>query len=548
MCDFGRKSYAYKQLLVNNWNLAIQEEWSPYWIDVPVWNATCYVATTNAGGTLTPESRTLPGWSGANQIPLTVSGSTASVTFNPQGANMSCQLVYRDTSGQVRYSAPVASGGCSIPLQSVLNNVVIAVVCNTDYVYQGDYSRTNKFKYTLTLGSGVTGTANIYTKWFDYNPASYTVTASATGPGTISPVGASTVAAGGTRSYTITPNAGYDILQVLAGGVPVGPVGNYTFNNVRGDVTIEAQFGLKTYRIFAKSSPVGAITPPGITTVNPGASQGYSVLPNSGWGVYSVLVDGVNQGPITSYTFNNVQADHNIKALYYGNNPSVPQTNNLLFALSTDTLATNGVVDKWEAYAPAGFAPFGTSSPTVELINGVKWEKNLYSDGDGFGIYSTTSPIPCSGVSIVVAVRPTRNTTGTAWTSIVDCFYNNLVLGMRNNTGELIVIRKGTQYNTGVIIPDGQRTVLSLIVQNTGAFTLYSNGTQVYSGGTASGGFTQLTPGSEGFMHDLTVGRNGPDAWTTFNGNIGDLYFYLAPLNTTERTQLENVIRGKFVF
>jgi hypothetical protein len=62
------------------------------------------------------------------------------------------------------------------------------------------------------------------------------------------------------------------------------------------------------------------------------------------------------------------------------------------------------------------------------------------------------------------------------------------------------------------------------------------------------GGFTQLTPGSEGFMHDLTVGRNGPDAWTTFNGNIGDLYFYLAPLNTTERTQLENVIRGKFVF
>lgn len=548
MCDFARKSYAYQQLLTGVWNAAIQEEWSPYWIDVPVWNATCYVATTNVGGTLYPEARTLPGWSGANQIPLTVSGSTASVTFNPQGSNMSCQLVYRDTSGRVRYSYPVTNGVCSIPLQSVLNNVVIAVICNTDYVYQGDYSRTNKFNYTLTLGTGITGQANIYSQWFIYNPASYKVTATATGPGTISSAGTNTVTAGGNISFTITPNPGFDILQVLAGGVPAGPVTNYTFRNVRGNVSIAAQFGTKTYRIFAKSSPVGTITPPGITTIAAGADQTYTISPTPGWGVYALKVDGVNQGPLTSYTFTNVQADHNIQAAFLGNNPSVPQATNLLFALSTDTLGTNGAIGVWDAYAPGGFSVTGIQSPTVELINGAKWTQNLYNDGDGFGIMTSANPITCNGASIVVAVKPIRNTIGTAWTSIVDCFYSSLVLGLKNSTGELVVFRKGTQYNTGVIIPNGQRTVLSFVVQNTGAFVVYANGSQVYSQPSVAGGYTQIAPGAQGFMRDITVGRNSPDAWTTFNGNIGDVYVYKTALSIAERQQLESLTRGKFGF
>jgi hypothetical protein len=89
------------------------------------------------------------------------------VTFNPVGANMSCQLVYRDTSGNIRYSAPVSSGACTIPLRNVKNNVVIAVICNTDYIYNGESTRTAHYDYRLTLGSGVTGTADINTQWFN---------------------------------------------------------------------------------------------------------------------------------------------------------------------------------------------------------------------------------------------------------------------------------------------------------------------------------------------------------------------------------------------
>jgi hypothetical protein len=175
MCDFGKWSNAYKALLNNNWGATIDQEWSPFWIDCPAWTARCYVVTTNNAGTLTPERRTLPGWSGANQIPLTAASATGNVTvhFTPLGTNMSCQLVYRAVDNSVIYSKPVSSGTCSLTPpagKSIKNNTVIAVICNTDYIYKGESSRTNKYDYRLKITgagtSGVLSTANIATKWY----------------------------------------------------------------------------------------------------------------------------------------------------------------------------------------------------------------------------------------------------------------------------------------------------------------------------------------------------------------------------------------------
>jgi len=243
-CDFGPWSYAFQQLLNGNWGVTIQEDWSPFWIDVDPWTATCYAATTNSGGVLTPDALTLPGWSGANQIPLTVNpaATNATVTFNPLGANMSCQLVYRDTSGNVHYGEPVSSGVCSIPLSAVRSSVIVAVVCNTDYSYQGESSRTTKYNYTLTMGDGITGKANIYTKWYNYNPASHIITASAQSGGTISPSGSVSVNAGASRTFTFTPDPGYEVDEVILNGFPIGSMSSYTLNPVRGDHTIEVSF------------------------------------------------------------------------------------------------------------------------------------------------------------------------------------------------------------------------------------------------------------------------------------------------------------------
>jgi hypothetical protein len=243
-CDFGPWSYAFRQLLNGQWGTVIEEEYSPYWIDVEPWTMTCYANTSRSGSVLTPDALTLPGWSGANQIPLTVDpGATvASVTFNPGGANMSCQLVYRDTSGNIRYGVPVSSGTCDIALADVMNNVVVAVICNTDYIYNGEETRTAKYNYTVTMEEGITGQADIYTKWFDHNPTGYTITASSGNGGSITPSGIVFVNAGDSQTFTFAPDSGDGGGQVSLNGLPIGTLADYTFNEVNGNHTIEVTF------------------------------------------------------------------------------------------------------------------------------------------------------------------------------------------------------------------------------------------------------------------------------------------------------------------
>jgi hypothetical protein len=171
LLDMKKWSNALKQLLNDNFGRSLGPEWSPYWINCEAWIATPYAKTTNNGsGLLTPEQRTTPGWSGANQIPLTVSGTSVSVDFQPIGANMTCQLCYRATDGTPVYSTPVSSGSCTLRLDKATGKgVVIAVICNTDYKYLGDTTRKAHYDYRLQLGTGVTGAADIYTKWYDVN-------------------------------------------------------------------------------------------------------------------------------------------------------------------------------------------------------------------------------------------------------------------------------------------------------------------------------------------------------------------------------------------
>ncbi|MCX7725218.1 MAG: T9SS type A sorting domain-containing protein [Chitinispirillaceae bacterium] len=171
LLDMKKWSNAFKKLLNDNFGREIGPEWEPYWIKCDIWKATPYVNTTkDENGVLIPEERTLPGWSGANQIPLKVSGDMVVVEFMPIGQNMSLQLCYRAKNGTPIYSKPVSSGACSLRLDlPPANDVVIAVVCNTDYIYKGEETRKAKYDYRLKPIKGVIETADIYKKWYDVN-------------------------------------------------------------------------------------------------------------------------------------------------------------------------------------------------------------------------------------------------------------------------------------------------------------------------------------------------------------------------------------------
>ena len=178
MIDVGQWSTACRKLLDDNWLLKVQQEWSPYWKQVKVWEATPYANMykcdeVDSLGWWYPEWRTTPGWSGANQIPLHVNGEAGNIIsmhFKPLGDNMVCMLCYRTKRGRIYYSQPVNGEGDVIMKlkEEPANNVVIAVVCNTDYIYKGEETRKKHFDYRLKMGENMYQPAKAQLKWYDY--------------------------------------------------------------------------------------------------------------------------------------------------------------------------------------------------------------------------------------------------------------------------------------------------------------------------------------------------------------------------------------------
>ncbi len=85
---------------------------------------------------------------------------------------------------------------------------------------------------------------------------------------------------------------------------------------MNANAAVTAVFALKTYALTASAGSGGSISPTGGINVNYGASQTYTITPNTGYQIAAVTVDGVSQGVIGSYTFSNVTAVHTIQATF----------------------------------------------------------------------------------------------------------------------------------------------------------------------------------------------------------------------------------------
>ena len=167
--------------------------------------------------------------------------------------------------------------------------------------------------------ANVTADATISASFVLAPPITYTIVSSAGAGGSISPNGSVTVGEGDDQVYDITPDTGYLINDVLVDGVSVGAVAQYTFTNVNADATISASFILAppvTYTIVSSAGTGGTISPNGSTTVDEGNDQVYDIIPDTGYIIEDVLVDGVSVGAVAQYTFTNVTADATISASF----------------------------------------------------------------------------------------------------------------------------------------------------------------------------------------------------------------------------------------
>jgi hypothetical protein len=109
------------------------------------------------------------------------------------------------------------------------------------------------------------------------------------------------------------------------------PAEGYVFTNWTGDINltenpvtmnmdtsknVTANFGINAYTINVTVGLGGLITPSGSVTVNPGGSQTFTITSNTGYHVTDVRVDGVSVGAVTTYTFNNLNANHTIEVSF----------------------------------------------------------------------------------------------------------------------------------------------------------------------------------------------------------------------------------------
>ena len=152
----------------------------------------------------------------------------------------------------------------------------------------------------------------------------YTITATAGENGSIAP-GPTQVYKGDNATFTITADSGYHIEDVLVDGASVGAVSSYTFDDVAADRTIEATFrrtgggGVVTptqYTITAEAGEGGSISPSGKVRVDRGDDQTFRITPDDGYEIADVLVDGESVGAVSSYTFENVRANHTIEVVF----------------------------------------------------------------------------------------------------------------------------------------------------------------------------------------------------------------------------------------
>ena len=144
----------------------------------------------------------------------------------------------------------------------------------------------------------------------------YTITASASAGGSISPSGAVGASHGDDRSFTMSPNAGYHLDSVLVDGVNQGAVAGYDFLNITASHTISAHFSINMYTIAATAGPGGGIAPSGTVSVAHGADQSFTITPATGYSIADVHVDTVSVGAVAGYTFTNVTPNHTISATF----------------------------------------------------------------------------------------------------------------------------------------------------------------------------------------------------------------------------------------
>jgi len=126
----------------------------------------------------------------------------------------------------------------------------------------------------------------------------------AAGPnGVIIPAGRIEVEPGESKSFRITPNAGFDIDTFLIDGVPATGLVNsypswlYTLENFQTNTDLSVTFKEVWHTVTATAGPDGRVEPSGELVLRKDGDQTFTFIPDPGCEIAEILVNGVPATP-----------------------------------------------------------------------------------------------------------------------------------------------------------------------------------------------------------------------------------------------------------
>jgi hypothetical protein len=209
----------------------------------------------------------------------------------------------------------------------------------------------------------------------------FTINASAGLGGEISPSDSVTVHYEDNQTFTIEPDTGYHIEDVLVDGISKGAISSFTFNNITSDHTIQAIFAINTFTVTASAGANGAVFP-ATQTVNYGSSTSVTITPNPNYHISVVTDNGID---VTSSVTDNLDGTFT----YAIANVMKDYAVNGAFAINTYTITTSASPDG--NISPSGIVSvaYGSSQTFTITSNTGYHILDVKVDGVSVGAVST---------------------------------------------------------------------------------------------------------------------------------------------------------------
>ena len=419
---------------------------------------------------------------------LTVKASIDNGTSNAPSCSLSG---YTGESNNLYFSSPC----CPYPgaADGTLPSIVFSEGSNPDGTNPGINSPACSF-------SGATFTPT------------YTLTAGVQGSGgTISPSGSVAAVSGTRKTFTFTPNPGYQAsvvqkISVLspnyAAGDPCGGTftGNtYTTNPIYANCQVQAQFSPV---VTASAGTGGTISPAGATAVTPGQTQTFTLTPNTGYQIASVggTCGGTLSG--TTYTTQPITAPCTVTAvfaLYYTVTAYIVDANGIKRSTTSTKSIQAGQTATFVATAPLSSVS-GTCGATLSNNNTTITTKPITANCTVIGVAGPLSYTVTASAGTGGTISPSGNVavaSGTTRTFTLTPSANYQVSSVGGTCGGTL---SGNTYTTkaitaactvtAVFAPATYYTVAAYVVDANGIKRSTTSTKSIQAGQTATFGLS----------------------------------------------------------